>query len=279
MIHPCFNAQASRRWGRIHLPIAPACNIVCAYCDRSGDCPNESRPGLASRLMSPVEALEHLEKLLSRLDHISVVGLAGPGDPLAAPDLTLETLRLLRIKHPELIVCLSTNGLALAENWPDLYDLGVRHLTLTINAIDPVIGGRIYHAVGQGDRSLRGEEGAALLLARQETALRLMMRKDVNIKINTVLIPGINEGQVERIAKFAATHGAALMNCLALIPVKGTSLGDREPPDDRLMEKVRASAEKHLPQMRHCGRCRADAAGLLAGPPPFQISPMAASAV
>lgn len=39
--------------GRIHLPIAPHCNIRCAYCDRKHDCANESRPGVTSRLLIP----------------------------------------------------------------------------------------------------------------------------------------------------------------------------------------------------------------------------------
>lgn len=56
--HPCFSDRAHSQFARIHLPVAPKCNIRCAYCDHRSDCPNESRPGLASRVIQPEEALQ-----------------------------------------------------------------------------------------------------------------------------------------------------------------------------------------------------------------------------
>ena len=41
--HPCFSRGAHFQYGRLHLPVAPSCNIQCAYCDRRFDCPNESQ--------------------------------------------------------------------------------------------------------------------------------------------------------------------------------------------------------------------------------------------
>ncbi len=55
--HPCYNCQA-HQFARIHLPVAPACNVQCGYCVRKFDCPNESRPGVTSAILSPEEALE-----------------------------------------------------------------------------------------------------------------------------------------------------------------------------------------------------------------------------
>ncbi|MEQ2789490.1 nitrogen fixation protein NifB, partial [Flavonifractor plautii] len=48
--HPCLSVQAHFRYGRIHLPVAPRCNIRCGYCDRRYDCANESRPGVTSEV-------------------------------------------------------------------------------------------------------------------------------------------------------------------------------------------------------------------------------------
>src|SRR5664279_3378692 len=58
--HPCFSKEAHTRFGRIHLPVAPACNIQCRYCIRKYDCANESRPGITSRVMTPYEALDRV---------------------------------------------------------------------------------------------------------------------------------------------------------------------------------------------------------------------------
>ena len=50
--HPCYNEGAHRRYARMHLPVAPKCNIQCNYCNRRYDCCNESRPGVTSEVLS-----------------------------------------------------------------------------------------------------------------------------------------------------------------------------------------------------------------------------------
>ena len=261
--HPCFNAQASRKWGRVHLPVAAGCNIACGYCDRRTDCVNESRPGVTSRVMSPEEAVAYLGRALEVMPNISVAGIAGPGDPLASPESTLETIRLVRNRYPSLSLCLSTNGLGLPGYITDLRALGVGYLTLTINALEPVVGERVYRSVRFGGRVWNGAEGAAILIYRQRQALEALRGYGFTVKINTVVIPGCNDQQVGPIARLAAAHGAVLMNCLPLIPVPGTPLGHLNPPDALLMARVRDQAGHYLKQMRHCGRCRADAVGLI----------------
>ena len=77
--HPCFNEDAKHHFGRLHLPVAPKCNIKCNYCDRKYDCANESRPGVASAMLSPGQALRYVERVMEKEADISVVGIAGPG--------------------------------------------------------------------------------------------------------------------------------------------------------------------------------------------------------
>ena len=48
--HPCFNPDVKGKFGRVHLPVAPKCNIQCGYCNRKYDCVNESRPGVTRPL-------------------------------------------------------------------------------------------------------------------------------------------------------------------------------------------------------------------------------------
>ena len=117
--HPCFSAQAHFRYGRIHLPVAPRCNIRCGYCDRRYDCANESRPGVTSEVISPEAALDRVERALRLDSRLRVAGVAGPGEPLANP-ATLEILRLVRSRFPGLLLCLSTNGLVLSDALPEL---------------------------------------------------------------------------------------------------------------------------------------------------------------
>lgn len=137
--HPCFDPKARARWARVHLPVAPACNISCKFCDRRFDCTNESRPGVTSVVLSPWQALSYLDGLVQRRHDVAVVGIAGPGDPMANPDATLETLRLVRARHPELLLCLASNGLALTEHVAELQRLHLSHLTITINTLNPAM--------------------------------------------------------------------------------------------------------------------------------------------
>ncbi len=50
--HPCFGGDHSNT-GRIHLPVAPGCNIKCGFCERRFDCANETRPGVTSKVLTP----------------------------------------------------------------------------------------------------------------------------------------------------------------------------------------------------------------------------------
>lgn len=263
LIHPCFNADARHQYGRIHLPVAPKCNIQCNFCNRKYDCVNESRPGVTSKVLSPGQALVYLEKFLKINSGISTVGIAGPGDPLANPDETLETLRLIHEAHPELIFCLSTNGLRLSPYIGELNQLGVTHITVTLNAIDPTIGARIYAWVRDGKVVYRGYDGAALLLERQLLTIAELRRRGFVVKVNTIIIPGINDRHIAAVAQKVAELGADVMNCIALFPAPNSNFAGREAPSHRAVERVRQEAERYLPQMRHCARCRADAAGLI----------------
>lgn len=64
--HPCFQEKCHGQFGRIHLPVAPKCTIQCAFCDRKYDCVNESRPGVASKIITPKEALERTAQALQK---------------------------------------------------------------------------------------------------------------------------------------------------------------------------------------------------------------------
>lgn len=261
--HPCFHDGARGRHGRVHLPVARGCNIRCGYCDRRHDCVNESRPGVASSLLTPRQALARLEAALIRMPFVTVAGVAGPGDPFHDPEATLQTLALVRSARPDLHLCVSTNGLGIGPHVGDLVELGVGFVTLTVNAVDPDIGARIYERVAEGGRILAGREGAGLLLERQLSALSALKARGITVKVNMVVVPGVNDGHAPEVARRVGALGADRMNCIALLPVAGTALGHLPEPDARTMARIRDRAGAFLPQMRHCARCRADAAGLL----------------
>lgn len=261
--HPCFNEGAKGVCGRVHLPVAPKCNIKCNYCDRRYDCVNESRPGVTSAVLLPGQALRYVEEVLSREPRITVVGIAGPGDPFANADETLETVRLIRERFREMLLCVSTNGLGLPPVVDALAEVGVSHVTVTVNAVDPEIGQRIYAWARDGKVIYRGRQAAEILLSRQLEGIRALKAKGVLVKVNTIVIPGVNDHHVAEVAKAMAALGVDVLNCMAMVPNAGTPFEAVPEPDAGLMARVRGEAESFLPQMKHCQRCRADAVGLL----------------
>ena len=261
--HPCFNPDVYKQAARVHLPVAPRCNLQCNYCDRSFDCANETRPGVSSTLLSPFQALSYLKAVHKKLAHLSVVGIAGPGDPFANPVETMETLRLVRAEFPNILLCVASNGLGIVEHIDELVELKVSHVTLTINTLNPVVGARIYRWVRLGNTVYRGLQGSELLLARQMQALGELKKSPVAVKVNSIVLPGINDHEIGEVAKMVGGMGADIMNTMAMVPVAGTPFETLGEPSAEMMSKARTAASESLPQMEHCARCRADACGLV----------------
>ncbi len=261
--HPCFNAKVKGQYGRVHLPVAPRCNIQCNYCNRKYDCVNESRPGVTSTVLTPDQALHYMGKVLEKEPRISVAGIAGPGDPFANAGETLETMRLIRKKFPDTILCLASNGMNLAPHVPELAEISVSHVTVTVNGVDPEVTAGIYSWVRDGKIVYRGIQGAKLLLARQLAAIRALKEHGILVKINTIVIPGVNDHHVMEVARTMRELGADLLNCMAMFPNADTVFEKITEPSRQVMADIRNRAEAYLPQMRHCTRCRADAVGLL----------------
>ena len=261
--HPCFNDSSRHKFGRIHLPVAPKCNIQCNYCNRKFDCMNENRPGVTSKVLSPKQALHYLDGALKLSPNISVVGIAGPGDPFANPEETMETLRLVREKYPEMLLCVATNGLDVLPYIDELAELQVSHVTLTINAIDPAIGAEIYAWVRYQKRMYRDLQGAQLLLENQLAALQKLKRLGVTAKVNSIIIPGINDTHVVEVARQVAAMGADILNCLPYYNTTETVFENIPEPEPAMVKEIQDEAGKLLPQMKHCARCRADAVGII----------------
>jgi len=261
--HPCYNQGVAHTTARIHLPVAPRCNIQCNYCNRKFDCVNESRPGVSSGVLTPTQAADYLDEMCEKVPNIAVVGIAGPGDPFANPEETMATLRLVRERHPEQMLCLASNGLNIGPYIDELIEMGVHHVTITINAVDPKIGAVVYKWIRDGKKPMRGEEAAAVMIERQLDAVKRLAEGNVLVKVNSILIPTVNDTHIEEISRQCKELGAHMMNVIPLMPVEDTGFSHLPEPSVQDTFKVRCQAGKHLEQMTHCARCRADAIGLV----------------
>lgn len=260
--HPCYNCSA-HQYARMHLPIAPKCNISCNYCVRKYDCPNESRPGVTTNILKPKEAFAKYMEVKKQVPNLSVVGIAGPGDALANFEETKETLSLIREADKDVTFCLSTNGLMLPRYANELIELGVSHVTVTMNAIDPKIGAQIYRYVDYMGVKYEGETAAAILLANQLTGIQLLSARGIVCKVNIVMLKGINEHHIPDVVKKVKELGGTITNIMQLIPVKGSVFEDLALVSNKEIMNMRKACGETMKQMYHCKQCRADAIGTL----------------
>ena len=260
-VHPCYNEKLHDKIGRVHLPVAPKCNIACKFCKRSlgKESCCEDRPGVAHHIMKPDEVENYLNDLLKKMPNLKVVGIAGPGDSLFNKE-TFETLEIIDEKFPNLIKCLSTNGLLLPKYAKKLADLNLKTITVTVNAVKPEILKEIVEWVYYDGKVHREEEGAKILIKNQIEGIKKAYDLDLIVKINTVLIPEINLNHVIEIAK-TFKDIAYLQNIIPLIPIY--KMENLRRPTCEEISRVRDECEEYLQQFRACQQCRADAVGLL----------------
>lgn len=260
--HPCYSCSACGN-ARIHLPVAPACNIHCNYCSRKFDCVNESRPGVTSEVLTPEQAVAKYRKVKNRLPNLTVVGIAGPGDALANFEQTRQTLCAIRAFDQQLTFCLSTNGLLLPRYARQLISLGVSHVTVTVNAVDDETGAKIYSYIDYDGVRYTGAQAASLLRCNQLEGIRMLSQAGVKVKVNIVLIKGVNAHQIRQIVETVKNCGAVITNIMQLIPVAGTPFETIELVSNKQLMAIRKQCEDIIPQMYHCRQCRADAIGTL----------------
>jgi nitrogen fixation protein NifB len=265
--HPCYSEEAHHYFARMHVSVAPACNIQCNYCNRKYDCANESRPGVVSERLTPEQGARKVLAVAASVPQLSVLGIAGPGDALYDWRKTKTTFDAVVKDLPDIKLCISTNGLALPDHVDEIVGMNIDHVTITINMIDPEIGAKIYPWIFFQHKRYTGVEAATILHERQMLGLDMLVARGVLVKVNSVLIPGVNDAHLVEVNKEVKKRGAFLHNVMPLISdaAHGTHYGlaGQRGPTAQELKTVQDACEGGAKMMRHCRQCRADAVGLL----------------
>jgi len=265
--HPCYSEEAHHYFARMHVAVAPACNIQCNYCNRKYDCANESRPGVVSERLTPEQAVRKVVAVANTVPQLSVLGIAGPGDACYDWRKTRATFEEVAKRIPDIKLCLSTNGLALPDYIDEIASLNIDHVTVTINMIDPEIGTRIYPWVFFRNKRWTGLDASKILHERQMESLDLLAARKILIKVNSVMIPGVNDEHLIEVSRVVKAKGAFLHNVMPLIsdPAHGTHFGltGQRGPTAMELKALQDKLGDGAKLMRHCRQCRADAVGLL----------------
>lgn len=175
-----------RRLSYLRLSVTDRCNLRCTYCMPQGGVKK-----LAHNQVLTLEEIARVAKVAVGLG-VEKIRLTG-GEPLMRRDLgvLLMALDLLR-PRPDLRI--TTNGLLLEENLPLLLRYGVSTVNVSLDTLNPGDYGAI---TGIGPD--KGPEAFATVWRAIKAALAT---EKLAVKLNVVLLAGVNEDQAEAFAQF-----------------------------------------------------------------------------
>jgi cyclic pyranopterin phosphate synthase len=176
-----------RRHNNLRISITDRCNLRCTYC-----MPEEVVFLNRAELLT-FEEIAHFVSVAAPLG-IDKVRLTG-GEPL----LRRELPRLVRmlVEVPGIKdIGLTTNGLLLDGQARPLYEAGLRRINVSLDTLSP-----------ERFRALTRRDGLDRVLAGIAAAREAGFRP---VKLNAVVIRGVNEQDVVPLARYAREHGLEL---------------------------------------------------------------------
>jgi cyclic pyranopterin phosphate synthase len=164
----------------LRLSINHGCNYQCVYCDKEG----YLSPG-KEQILQAIDVAA-IVRLFNEIGDIKKVKITG-GEPLLHPDVTGIVKAIASI--PTITdISLTTNGYHLARLAKPLKDAGLARVNISLCSIDK----NTY-------RKITGVEGLSKVLAGIDAAINAGL---VPIKVNFVLMKGINDGEIEDMLDF-----------------------------------------------------------------------------
>ena len=191
-------------------------------------------------------ALTWIADLLAQGSDIGGLDIHGPGDPLATVTMTKEILAMLREQHPRLPLGVTTLGLGLAEQAGLLAGQGVSRVTLLVDAVTPQTIKKMYTWIRPGKRNTPLAEAAEILLTAQAKGIAACKAAGMAVSTQTTVYAGINEDEIEEIARQMAAFGA---ESISLIPGNGWLNPDEKLPlvSEEIMASLAKKAAQHIP--------------------------------
>jgi nitrogen fixation protein NifB len=265
--HPCYSEEAHHHYARMHVAVAPACNIQCNYCNRKYDCSNESRPGVVSQKLTPEQAVKKVRGRGQRDPADDGAGHRRPGRCAGQPEEDLRHLPDAAGAGPDIKLCLSTNGLALPQMVDEICKYNIDHVTITINMVDPEVGAKIYPWIFWEHRRSHRHRGRDHPASPADAGPGDAHRPRRAHQDQLGADPRHQRRAPVEVNREVKKRGAFLHNIMPLISEAehGTVFGlnGQRGPTAQELKAVQDACMGGANLMRHCRQCRADAVGLL----------------
>ncbi len=179
--------RMNRSIGYLRLSITQACQLRCIYC----------RPALHQNhtdgMLTPAEfgQIAHHFILHHGVQKIRITG----GDPTARGDLP-EIIGTIATGHSDIDLAMSTNGLALGRLAATCKASGLKRVNISMDTLDESTFER-----------LSGRRGVGQVIAGIDAAIAANLAP---VKLNMVVMRGINDGQLASMVDFAAQRNITL---------------------------------------------------------------------
>jgi cyclic pyranopterin phosphate synthase len=174
-----------RTFKTLRISLINTCNLACTYCSYSNEERGKNLSADKGNALKPKELMSLIVKLHERLN-FSTIRFTG-GEPLLYKELPalIKGARSLGITD----LNLTTNGLLLQKQIPALKAAGLTAINVSLDATDPMTFFMMARRHGL-DQTLKGIDAA--------------LNAGIAVKINSVLMKGMNHSQVIPLLKYAA---------------------------------------------------------------------------
>ncbi|OGR19907.1 MAG: hypothetical protein A2X81_17380 [Desulfobacterales bacterium GWB2_56_26] len=223
----------------IHLPVAPQVVARTRFSP-----PPPSRSGC----LTVPEAMDILAAAMrkERSGGSTMVAITGPGDPLATPDITLQTIELVRARYPELKIGLRTLGMGSAALAGKLARAGLNYVEMQVDGTKPAVLEKIYAWIRPGMKTLKTSEAVALLINEQRHGVSALKFHELKVIVTTTVYPALNIDHVAKISAEMMELGADGIGLIPYAPEPGAEVS-LESPTPAAIAATAAKAAPFLP--------------------------------
>jgi GTP 3',8-cyclase len=193
----------------LRISVTDRCNFRCLYClPETEEAANFYRtrfgqtPESASKIVrhwqpeSAILSFQEIERVVTVASRLGIdkIRLTG-GEPLLRPEIEKLVQMIARIPAIR-DLALTSNGFLFARKGAALRDAGLRRISFSMDSLDTA-----------NFKKITGRDGLAAVLESIDLAVALGLNP---VKINAVMIRGINDHEIESLAEFALRKGLSL---------------------------------------------------------------------
>jgi cyclic pyranopterin phosphate synthase len=165
----------------LRISVNRSCNYRCVYCDREGYQSDEEV------MLSPGD-VERIVRIFNEVGNIQKVKITG-GEPLLHPEI-VDIVKAIASTGEIVDISMTTNGFLLAPLAGSLKAAGLGRVNISLCSVNP-----------ENFQRITGVDGLDAVIAGIDAAKEAGLGP---IKINFVLMKGINDGELENVLAFSA---------------------------------------------------------------------------